>query len=1550
LLVDFGDLYEAEQFPECDAVIVSHCYDDQTEILTENGWKLFKNLEKNEKVATLSQDGYLEFQLPTEYIEQDYNGLMYVLKTKYLDLCVTPNHKLYVKMPEKNNGKRGKEGISSSFRLVEAREAFGRYKTFLKTAKWKGKELEEFILPRYFDSYHKKEYSEKRIPIVPFLRLLGWYIAEGCSTKWTVQITQYNERNRENIKQIIKACGFESKEYGSCITIHNVQLASYLNQFGSYAWEKRVPEFIKDLTPVLIKEFLDSLFSGDGWKHKNCRRLVTSSKKLIDDVQELLIRIGSSGNIAVIPEHSSFNGKYLTKTSYKITWMKKYIEVRDRHRTLGLAKGSVEEFQEYNGKIYCVNVPNHVILVRRNGKPVWCGNSHPDHLFGLEKIVTKVPVYLSELTLNSEYYDEDKYEHLDRKKYSIKRAFTIGDLKIKAVPILHSTKAPNVALFIEDSKGFKICYASDVVSIKKEYRDRYLKGTHIYIGDMSTHEKGGLVRKSKKEDIPIGHADIRTQLAWCRDAGVRVCIFTHLGTKPIKLGNRKLREYIKPLEQEYNVKIIVANDNDEFDVEDLITMSEREMLQLKPKDVEPITPKEFPKEPKAGLYLTEPHGELIWKGKKTLIVKHRKFEKYIDEPLYLISGDLCYGVIWLKEPKKITKEEFDKLRDQHMITEEEYEEWDWSEPLYAYEFMFKPFPAPKPVRIPKGIQTFVRAENIEFIKPNQMTNEELEKYHAFYHSCAELFSPCCEAHFIIANEMLDRGMIHLSRTVCDRVVYLIRESVEDYIKNIKNVDDRPLGDDWRIVLAWYSSLKEGKTLKRKDGTPITIDDTKKLGLAIVKEMIRRHGEYKKKGITKFTFNKPETYKKYARELFEWIVKQIGEDKIPWKEEQSLFSLPAGMTIDDIDPQFVITLTNEELISLWKMLVNIAEHSAQTPEEIPENIHNAGVFVGIEMYKRGLWEEYRGENILEQAVELEVMEYKTPKGTFQSKEIPEPEGDYIYLEDVVKALPVHITLSGEPYDMYLAGRVVNEGKIPKDHDIDIIIKGEPDPRIVKALKSISPKWLAKRIHPVFDKYGPLIGYSLNVYRKGFFKIPYTEMIRGFGPFRFEHLAKEVKIGKPIVGAKPKSGFEKYEFWDPKEMYKEWAKQYIDEGIFVQEKVDGRRMHLHVDKEKDFIKIFTEDRQRDRSKQFPNIVKEIMDKLNCKSCVLDGEMVAFEIPANVTVKSAKVKRNNYDLMEREDTAQITVGKVSPEFEDKIVYVFYDIMYLDGESIVDKPYSERFKLLQRVVPKNARYLDLVKTEFADNPREFLRAVEKMRRVNGSEGVVAKAASMTYPVKYKGENRTEKMCKLKNLKEIDVMVWDVVEKKRKETGEPLGNYMYVSVFLIPEDKVDDFPKNKVVEYKGKHYAIIGRSYATDVKCKRGDIITVMPIRIREYKTKDGKRFFTWMFPYFKEKRTDKKEPDTLTTVERIAKLGTRPAELSKEIVIDLELCPFSEDKSVCPLKMIFGKPRYDELTKLKIQYLRFPVACPIASVYRCVFLKSYYYGYKEFERRSFE
>jgi len=88
-----------------------HCYDNETQILTEDGWMYFYDLE-GEKVATLNQETMqLEYQLPYEKQEFDYNKEMYkIMLEDGSDLLVSDKHKVYVDI---------KESKSSIISLVE---------------------------------------------------------------------------------------------------------------------------------------------------------------------------------------------------------------------------------------------------------------------------------------------------------------------------------------------------------------------------------------------------------------------------------------------------------------------------------------------------------------------------------------------------------------------------------------------------------------------------------------------------------------------------------------------------------------------------------------------------------------------------------------------------------------------------------------------------------------------------------------------------------------------------------------------------------------------------------------------------------------------------------------------------------------------------------------------------------------------------------------------------------------------------------------------------------------------------------------------------------------------------------------------------------------------------------------------------------------------------------------------------------------------------------------------------------------------------------------
>lgn len=114
------------------------CYDGETELLTESGWKKFDDVQYNDKICTLnSTTGLLEFEQPIKIMNYDYAGKMYKLKTKRVDLFVTPNHNLFVTTCDFRNPKQ--------FFLKQAEFLFGKSKRFKKDGIWKGVEEKYFI-------------------------------------------------------------------------------------------------------------------------------------------------------------------------------------------------------------------------------------------------------------------------------------------------------------------------------------------------------------------------------------------------------------------------------------------------------------------------------------------------------------------------------------------------------------------------------------------------------------------------------------------------------------------------------------------------------------------------------------------------------------------------------------------------------------------------------------------------------------------------------------------------------------------------------------------------------------------------------------------------------------------------------------------------------------------------------------------------------------------------------------------------------------------------------------------------------------------------------------------------------------------------------------------------------------------------------------------------------------------------------------------------------------------------------------------------------------
>jgi UDP-glucuronate decarboxylase len=86
----------------------------------------------------------------------------------------------------------------------------------------------------------------------------------------------------------------------------------------------------------------------------------------MSNIQELLLKIGTFGNIL----------KENRKDEDKIENKMYYMTINSRsERDYTYSKPIINN---YNGYVYCVNVKNHVIFVRRNGKALFCGNCYDE--------------------------------------------------------------------------------------------------------------------------------------------------------------------------------------------------------------------------------------------------------------------------------------------------------------------------------------------------------------------------------------------------------------------------------------------------------------------------------------------------------------------------------------------------------------------------------------------------------------------------------------------------------------------------------------------------------------------------------------------------------------------------------------------------------------------------------------------------------------------------------------------------------------------------------------------------------------------------------------------------------------------------------------------------------------------------------------------------------------------------------------------------------------------------------------------------------------------
>ncbi|HWD11090.1 MAG TPA: FAD-dependent thymidylate synthase [Solirubrobacteraceae bacterium] len=363
------------------------CYDADTEVLTDEGWKGWPDVDGSETFATVNPDtDALEYQRATEHFVGDYDGPMYRVRSEQVDLLVTPNHRMWVKAHDTQANKRGEE----PYRVRLAHEIAGKRVAYQKTATWAGQETGTVSIPgtrrlwhrRDTDTHVTRHYVGSEFPLAEFARFLGHWLAEGSLNGHQICIAQNRGEKLEAISDNIRAMGLPAYEVATghgAVRTQQVALRDSLAHCGSRAHEKRIPDYVHKWGPAVLRVFLEAYVDGDGSRRRDCNHTViyTSSPQMADDLQILAIKAGWSANVRVDDrtglERVMGTGQRFknARPSYVVSLVK-----TRTHPLVNHNGAQSDSWEQYKGRVYCVKVPNGLLFVRRNGKPVVSGNTH----------------------------------------------------------------------------------------------------------------------------------------------------------------------------------------------------------------------------------------------------------------------------------------------------------------------------------------------------------------------------------------------------------------------------------------------------------------------------------------------------------------------------------------------------------------------------------------------------------------------------------------------------------------------------------------------------------------------------------------------------------------------------------------------------------------------------------------------------------------------------------------------------------------------------------------------------------------------------------------------------------------------------------------------------------------------------------------------------------------------------------------------------------------------------------------------------------------------
>jgi DNA ligase-1 len=183
----------------------------------------------------------------------------------------------------------------------------------------------------------------------------------------------------------------------------------------------------------------------------------------------------------------------------------------------------------------------------------------------------------------------------------------------------------------------------------------------------------------------------------------------------------------------------------------------------------------------------------------------------------------------------------------------------------------------------------------------------------------------------------------------------------------------------------------------------------------------------------------------------------------------------------------------------------------------------------------------------------------------------------------------------------------------------------------------------------------------------------------------------------------------------------AFEALGKPLFFDNKIDGFRLQCHKSNKE--IKLFTR-RLENVTKQFSDLVKILKSHIKADSFIIDSEAVGFDPKTKKLMPfqaiSQRIKRKyNIEQMIKELPVQLFV---------------FDIIYYNGKDLMQLPFKQRRKILEKVVKQEPHKIQLTEKIITDSEKEAEKFYKKVLR-QGYEGLIAKNLNAPYkPGRYVG------------------------------------------------------------------------------------------------------------------------------------------------------------------------------------------------------------------------